>query len=84
VAGRYAIVVAERPARLDFRSPTTSRSAARCTCRAGASTTWTSPDGSYLLASCEFSGQLVNVDLSPIKVASVLDLPDAATAMRRT
>jgi DNA-binding beta-propeller fold protein YncE len=34
-----------------------------------------SADGTYLLASCEFSGQVVKVDLAPLHVAGVLDLP---------
>jgi YVTN family beta-propeller protein len=80
--GRYAIVVAERLGRLDFRDPTTFalRRSVHVPCR-GVDHMDFSADGSYLLASCEFSGQLVKVDLAPIHVAGVLDLPDGANGM---
>jgi DNA-binding beta-propeller fold protein YncE len=35
-----------------------------------------SADGSYLIASCEFSGQLVKVDVASERVVGVLNLPD--------
>jgi len=35
-----------------------------------------SADGRYLIASCEFSGQLVKVDLASERVVGVLNLPD--------
>ena len=83
--GRYAIVVAERLHRLDFRDPHTFRApplARRC--RAAASTTWTSPPTArYLLASCEFSGQLVKVDVARQRVVGTLTLPGGG-ACRRT
>ena len=41
--GRYAIVVAERLHRLDFRNPHTFTLQHSVACRASASTTWTSP-----------------------------------------
>ncbi len=40
-----------------------------------------SADGSYLIASCEFSGQLVKVNVAEEKVVGVLTLPDGSTAM---
>ena len=40
-----------------------------------------SADGSYLIASCEFSGQLVKVDVADEKVVGVLTLPDGSTGM---
>jgi YVTN family beta-propeller protein len=81
-SGRYAVVVAERLGRLDFRDPTTFRlrRSLHVPCR-GVDHMDFSADGSYLLASCEFSGQLVKVDLAPIHVAGVLDLPGGSTAM---
>jgi DNA-binding beta-propeller fold protein YncE len=80
--GRFAIVVAERLGRLDFRDPKTFalRRSLHVPCR-GVDHMDFSADGTYLLASCEFSGQLVKVDLSPIRVAGVLGLPDGAGAM---
>ena len=64
--GRYAIVVAERLQRLDFRDPHTfalhhSLHGARAP---GVDHMDFSADGRYLLASCEFSGQLVKVDVA--------------------
>jgi YVTN family beta-propeller protein len=75
--GRYAIVVAERLARLDFRDPHTFKLhhslAVPCL---GVDHIDFSADGSYLLASCEFSGQVIKVDVASERVVGVLDLPD--------
>jgi YVTN family beta-propeller protein len=80
--GRYAIVVAERLGRLDFRDPGTFalRRSVPVPCR-GVDHMDFSADGSYLIASCEFSGQLVKVDLARPRVAGVLDLPDGGAGM---
>ena len=80
--GRYAIVVAERLGRLDFRDPGTFalRRSVPVPCR-GVDHMDFSADGSYLIASCEFSGQLVKVDLARPRVAGVLDLPDGDAGM---
>ena len=43
-----------------------------------------SADGSYLIASCEFSGQMVKVDVARERVVGVLDLPDGRPGCRRT
>jgi len=40
-----------------------------------------SANGSYLLASCEFSGQMVEVDLRRERVTGVLNLPDGRAGM---
>ena len=40
-----------------------------------------SADGRYLLASCEFSGQLVKVDVATERVVGVLTLPDGRAGM---
>jgi YVTN family beta-propeller protein len=80
--GRYAIVVAERLGRLDFRdahSFALHRSLA-VPCR-GVDHMDFSADGSYLLASCEFSGQLVKVDVRRERVVGTLDLPDGRRGM---
>jgi YVTN family beta-propeller protein len=40
-----------------------------------------SADGRYLIASCEFSGQLVKVDVRRERVMGVVDLPDGRAGM---
>jgi YVTN family beta-propeller protein len=74
--GRYAIVVAERLARLDFRFPHSFRlhSSLPVPCR-GVDHMDFSADGRYLLATCEFSGQLIKVDVRREKVVGRLTLP---------
>ena len=74
--GRYAIVVAERLARLDFRDAHTFHlhHSLHVPCE-GVDHIDFSADGRYLLASCEFSGQLVKVDVAEEKVVGVLTLP---------
>jgi len=80
--GRYAIVVAERLHRLDFRDAHTFKlhHSLSVPC-AGIDHMDFSADGSYLLASCEFSGQMVKVDVRRERVVGVLDLPDGAAGM---
>jgi DNA-binding beta-propeller fold protein YncE len=80
--GRYAIVVAERLRRLDFRDPHTFRlrHSLVVPC-AGVDHLDFSADGSYLLASCEFSGRLVKVDVRRQRVVRVLELPDGPAGM---
>jgi DNA-binding beta-propeller fold protein YncE len=75
--GRDAIVVAERLHRLDFRNSTTFRLHKSLTVPClGVDHIDFSADGSYLLASCEFSGQILKVDVRTETVVGVLDLPD--------
>jgi YVTN family beta-propeller protein len=80
--GRYAIVVAERLRRLDFRDAHSfalhHSLAVPC---AGVDHMDFSADGSYLLASCEFSGQLVKVDVRRERVVGLLNLPDGQGGM---
>ena len=80
--GRYAIVVAERLRRLDFRDPHSFRlrHALHVPC-VGVDHMDFSADGTYLIASCEFSGQLVKVDVRHQRVVGVLDLPDGRVGM---
>jgi len=65
--GRSALVMAEANTDIDFRDPTSFRLqrrlslGSRC---AGVNHADFSPDGSYLIATCEFAGQLVKIDLS--------------------
>jgi len=81
-SGRYAIVVAERLGRLDFRNPHTFRlhHSIAVPCR-GVDHMDFSADGRYLIASCEFSGQMIKVDVAHENVVGVLNLPDGASGM---
>ena len=80
--GRYAIVVAERLRRLDFRNPHTfSLHHSLSVPCVGVDHMDFSADGRYLIASCEFSGQLVKVDVRHERVLGVLDLPDGRGGM---
>ena len=80
--GRYAIVVAERLHRLDFRDPHTFalRHSLAVPCL-GVDHMDFSADRRYLLASCEFSGQLVVVSVRRQRVLRTLDLPDGPSGM---
>ena len=74
--GRYAIVVAERLQRLDFRDPNTmrlERSLSVPECR-GVDHMDFSADGRYAYASCEFSGRMIEVDLHTQSVIATLVL----------
>jgi len=77
--GRYAIVVAETRQHLDFRDPHTfaleHRIPVSC---AGVDHIDFAASGAYLIATCEFSGRLVRVDLHTLKVAGYLNLPGSA------
>jgi DNA-binding beta-propeller fold protein YncE len=80
--GRYAIVVAERLARLDFRDPHTFRlhHSLRVPCFGVDHMDFTA-DGRFLLASCEFSGQMVEVDVRRERVVRTISLPDGRAGM---
>jgi YVTN family beta-propeller protein len=74
--GRFAIVVAERLQRLDFRDPSTMalrHSLSVPTCR-GVDHMDFSADGRYAFASCEFSGRMIEVDLRTQRVVRTLVL----------
>jgi len=77
--GRYAIVVAEARQELDFRDPHTfalkHRISVDC---AGVDHIDFAANGAYLIATCEFAGRLVRIDLHTLKVAGYLDLPGSA------
>jgi YVTN family beta-propeller protein len=78
--GRYAIVVAERLRRLDFRDPHTFklRHSLDLPC-SGADHMDFSADGSYAIVSCEFSSQLLKVNIAAQRVEGVITLhPGAA------
>ncbi len=81
-SGRFAIVVAERLRRLDFRNPRTmalvhSLSVPSC---AGVDHGDFSADGRYLFMSCEFDGKMVEVDLRTQTVIRTLTLPRSGAA----
>jgi len=74
--GRFAIVVAERLQRLDFRRPGTMalvHSLSVPVCR-GVDHMDFSADGRYAFASCEFAGRMIEVDLRTQRVVRVLVL----------
>jgi YVTN family beta-propeller protein len=77
--GRYAIVVAEGRENLDFRDPRTFalRHRIHVNC-AGVDHIDFAANGAYLIASCEFAGRLVRIDLHTLTVAGYLNLPGAA------
>jgi DNA-binding beta-propeller fold protein YncE len=77
--GRYAIVVAERTHRLDFRDPQTMKlvESVPVPCR-GVDHMDFSANGRFLIASCEFSGDLVKMDVATRRVLGTLTLPGHA------
>ena len=77
--GRYAIVVAEARQNLDFRDPHTFalRHRIHVDC-AGVDHIDFAASGAYLIATCEFAGRLVRVDLHTLTVAGYLNLPGSA------
>jgi YVTN family beta-propeller protein len=77
--GKFAIVVAERLRRLDFRDPVTMKvvDSVPVPCR-GIDHMDFSPDGRFLIASCEFSGDVVKVDVTTHKVLGKLNLKPTA------
>jgi YVTN family beta-propeller protein len=74
--GRFAIVVAERLQRLDFRNPATmalEHSLSVPVCR-GVDHADFSADGRDMFASCEFSGRMIEVDLRTQRIVRTLVL----------
>jgi YVTN family beta-propeller protein len=77
--GRYAIVVAERLQRLDFRAPQTMllHHSLSVPCPGVDHMDFTA-DGRYLVASCEFGARLIKVDIAREKVVGSLSLKPGA------
>lgn len=77
--GRYAIVVAEARQDLDFRDPHTFalEHQIKVDC-AGVDHIDFAANGAYLIATCEFAGRLVRIDLHTLRVAGYLDLPGSS------
>jgi YVTN family beta-propeller protein len=73
--GRFAIVVAERLHRLDFRDAHSFalHRSVHVPC-SGVDHMDFSADGSYAIASCEFSSQLLKIDVAAERVVGVLEL----------
>jgi YVTN family beta-propeller protein len=73
--GRYAIVVAERLSRLDFRDAHTFKlhKSVPVPCR-GVDHMDFSADGTYAIASCEFSGALIKIDIPRERVVRTMFL----------
>ncbi len=74
--GKFAIVVAERLRRLDFRDAATMKlvQSVPVPCR-GVDHMDFSADGRFLIASCEFSALLIKVDVESRQVIGTLPLP---------
>jgi YVTN family beta-propeller protein len=76
--GKMAIVVAERHKRLDFRDPRTWKLIKSVHVEwPGVDHLAFSRDGSYLVASCEWGGRIVKVDLKKLEL--VADMASART-----
>lgn len=77
--GHYAIVVAEARQHLDFRDPHTFKLRDRVNVNCpGIDHIDFSANGGYLIATCEFSGRLVKVNLHTRKVVGYLNLPNSS------
>lgn len=74
--GKYALVAAERLKRLDFRDPQTMRllHMLPVPCR-GINHIDFSTNGRYLIASCEFSSEMLKVDVAERKILGKISLP---------
>ncbi|HJZ97145.1 MAG TPA: YncE family protein [Candidatus Solibacter sp.] len=73
--GKFAMVVAERKQRLNFLDPATMKlkNSLQTPCR-GIDHVDFSADGTYLIASCEFAGAVIKVDVAKQSVLGRLDL----------
>lgn len=74
--GKFAIVVAERKQRLDFREPGSFKlvESVPVSCR-GVDHLDFSADGRYFIATCEFSGELIKVDVATRTLVGKIALP---------
>lgn len=73
--GKYSIICAERERRLDFRDAQTMKVVKRVKVPCdGVNHIDFSIDGRYLLATCEFSGELLKVDVAAQEVLGTLKL----------
>jgi YVTN family beta-propeller protein len=83
--GRHALVMAERLNRIDIRAPHSMKlqGSVPVPCR-GVNHADLTVDGSYALASCEFSGRLIKVDLRRRAVIGMIDLASPRPTPSRT
>lgn len=73
--GKYAIVMAEREKRIDFRDAQTMKVVNRVPVNcSGVNHADFSIDGRYMIATCEFSSELIKVDVAAQKVLAHLKL----------
>ena len=73
--GKYAIVMAERMKRIDFRDAQTMQIVNKVPVNCeGVNHADFSPDGRYMLATCEFSSEMIKVDVASQKVLGHLKL----------
>jgi YVTN family beta-propeller protein len=90
--GKRAIVMAERNSRLDFRDPKTFALVKSVPiAHAGVNHADFTPNGKVMIASCEFSGWLVRIDVTSMTVTGELNVggmpvdvkssPDGPTVM---
>jgi YVTN family beta-propeller protein len=82
--GRHALVMAARLNRIDVRAPHSMKlqGSIPVPCR-GVNHADFSADGSYAVASCEFSGRLIKVDLRRRTVTGAIDLISPASSLPR-
>jgi DNA-binding beta-propeller fold protein YncE len=80
--GKYAVVVAERDQRLDFRDPHTMalHDSVKVDCPGVDHMDFTA-DGRFAVASCEFSGKLLRLDVETHKITGYLKLDPGKPSM---
>ncbi len=73
--GKYAVVMAEREKRIDFRDAQTMKVVNRLPINCeGVNHADFTPDGRYMIATCEFSSELIKIDVAAQKVIGHLSL----------
>jgi YVTN family beta-propeller protein len=73
--GKYAVVMAERMKRIDFRDAQTMKVVNKVPVKcAGVNHADFTPDGRYMIATCEFSSEIIKVDVAAQKVLGHLKL----------
>ena len=74
--GKYAIVMAEADRQIVFRDPHSMaiKKTVKVPCKGVNHADW-SKDGNYFVVTCEFSGEILNLDTAKMKVISKAALP---------
>jgi DNA-binding beta-propeller fold protein YncE len=80
--GKYAVVMAEADKQMVFRDPHTMaiKKVVPVPCPGLNHADW-SADGTFFVATCEFSGQILLMDTAKMKVLKVVSLPHTYTKM---